>query len=382
MNKLDFNIRYDFIENKFYITSNKDFLNVNVNVFSFDKDRIIYNTTLNFIKNITYWVSVNTINERGLYLELINNQNSFFESVKLRDINGGLIKPVVLNVVKRLGVGDFMWITPLIRKLYKIYNQKITIIGYPEYEEFCKNNPYINEFIIKGLFNIDLTKYEVFDIFSEYGVPYWQFNITQLAATGVGINLKDDELQLDYFPDEYVNISELPQNYVCINPRIISPDRTWEKEKWQKLIYLLNSNNISVVAIGKEDSYQDLIINNGINLVNDAIQNNLSQTWHILNKSKFFVTFDTGIYILAGTTKTHIIQLGWNHDPYWHKPMNNKYSHIRGDCDIYCASDLSIYVDRISTISILPKLGGCLKNINFACKPQPEMVLKEILNNL
>ena len=381
MNKLDFIIKYDFIENKFFITSKKNFSEIKINIFSFDKERLIYNTIINFEKGVQYWISVNIANERGLLLEVTDNNYFFTEKIKLKTIYDDKIKPIAIHVIKRLGLGDFMWATPLIRKLYTVYNQKITIIGYSEYKEFCKNNPYINEFIDKNdIINFD--NYEVFDIFSEIGAPYWQSNMSQLAAKNVGITLKDFELELDYFPDEYVNIFDLPNNYVCINPRIISTDRTWEKEQWQFLIDELNLNNISVVAIGKDDSYKDLVINNGINLVNDERQNNLSQTWHILEKSDIFVSFDTGIYILAGTTNTHIIQLGWTHDPYWHKPVSNKYSHIRGKCDIYCGSDLNIHIDRIGTISLLPNLGGCIKNINYSCKPKAEQVIEEILKIL
>jgi len=384
MNKNDFKIIFSHSKNRFYITPKKSFTDVRVDIIGFSNNVIYTKTFKPFNENISYWLYVDPTSEIGLTLKISNTETSFTETVRLRSDFGKKIKPIGINVDKLLGVGDFMWVTPLIRKLYNTYQQKLTILGYPQYEEFIINNPYINSFVDKTkLSNNELidykTNYQFFDVFTEVGSPYWLSDLSQLAAKSAGLTLKDDELELDYIPNDYEIIEELPDNFVCINPRIISIDRTWEKEKWQKLINDLNEKNIPVVAIGVDDSIKDLDIKNGANLVNDERQSNLSQTWHILNKSKVFVTFDTGIYILAGTTNTHIIQLGWNHDPYFHKPFNKKkYSHISGECTIYCGSDPKLYVNINGNIHNLPTI-KCILDTNFSCKPHAEQVVEEIV---
>ena len=45
----------------------------------------------------------------------------------------------------------------------------------------------------------------------------------------------------------------------------------------------------------------------GLDLTNKL---NISQCWHVINKSKYFITMDSGLLHLAGTTDTEIIQLG------------------------------------------------------------------------
>jgi ADP-heptose:LPS heptosyltransferase len=48
-------------------------------------------------------------------------------------------------------------------------------------------------------------------------------------------------------------------------------------------------------------------IEKGLNLMNKT---SISDTWHIINDSHAFVTMDSGLLHLAGTTDTNIIHLG------------------------------------------------------------------------
>ena len=186
----------------------------------------------------------------------------------------------------------------------------------------------------------------------------------------------------------------MPEKYVVINPSITQPHRTWEKEKWQKLIDILNDNNINVVSIGKNiynKSYHDIEIKKGLNLCGDERQNELSQVWHILNMSNMFITFDTGLMLFAGSTDTFILQLGSSLDPEYHLPYRNgnqyyKYDYVDGDCKMKCFSDPECAVKWCGSFGNKngdEQVGYCMKryipDYNYDCHPKPEIVAQKIL---
>jgi ADP-heptose:LPS heptosyltransferase len=305
------------------------------------------------------------------------------------------MKPAIY-VWNNMGLGDNMFISPFLKKLSNIYNQKITFF-IPNWKvepikEFYKNNPHVEEFIIVGdthgedSWDALLEKYEKFFVFNNTVNEFYYSDLRQLAASSAGITLKEEELSLVYYPDEYINIEGLPEKFVCINPYLSFIDRDWPKERWQHLVNKLNEDGIYVVAIGKgkEDiDYFNLDIKLGVNLCNKECQNNLSQTWHIINKSDFFISFDCGIFTLAGSTNTHIIQLGWCGNPYNHMPIRNgvrgyKYDNVRGDCKIYCLTDPEIDYQMFGTIKKKLGVDNCFLNLDWKCKPEAEQVYLKI----
>lgn len=386
MNKFDFYIKYSSQENKFYIKSKKDFSNIKVNIYDLESN-LLYSKIISFIKGVNNWVYPGLLNRNVTGLKLLLGDD-VEEIVRIKDKYLRPIKPISIWFERLLGLGDVMQTTPFIRKLYNAYQQKVNIFGHIEHEEFFKNNPYVNSYTNKFLVNFEEIQenFEIFTIFSQEGTSYWQSDLRQLAAMSAEISLKEYELELDFFPDEYEPIIELPENYILINPRIIGGDRAWSKEKWQYLINELNNLNIPVVTLGKNkiDCYQDLQIQNGVNLVDDYRQKNLSQTWHLINNSKIFVTFDTGMYILAGTTKTHILQIGGSYDPYFHSPVRNglrdyKCTHVRGYCPLFsCRDNLTNNVKEHGSIRFLSP-SECQNEVYFACVPTPQIVIPEIL---
>lgn len=301
-------------------------------------------------------------------------------------------KPVAVYVWHELGLGDNIFITPLIRKLYNIYDEKVTLFTPTHHfnlvTEFFKNNPYIEKHLRVGdtdeTYPID--RYENFIVYHNNWNDYYYSDLRQLAANGAGITLKEEEMDLDYFPDSFINIDVLPKKFVCINPYISGIDRNWEREKWQDLVDRLNNDGIYVVCIGKgveNVHYYNLDIKLGVNLCNKECQNNLSQTWHIINKSEFFVSFDCGIFTLAGTTDTYIIQIGWYGDPYYHMPMRKgirwyKYDYIRGECDVYCLTDPKFDLNEWGTITQKHIVQKCMLDRNWICKPSSEKVYFKI----
>jgi hypothetical protein len=299
--------------------------------------------------------------------------------------NGIIIKPVILRIANKVGMGDQMWLSPSIRKLYTIYGRKVIISSHREnyiwgnylyetYKEFLKNNRYVNYFIDSE----DIDNEDMYDIFEGYpsGEDYVWLDLKKLVSLPFNFLLNDDELYLDYVPDKYVPIENLPEKYVCINPYVTGIERSWEKEKWQELVDLLNKQGIYVVSIGVQ-KYYNLDIKLGLDLA--GVQYDMSQTWHIINKSGTFISFDCGVYILAGTTNTKIVLLGWKCDEKLHQPKKDKFSCVRGNCDIYCGTDIKSIFDKNGTLKIINSYpNGCPLNKNYGCKPTPKQVFNSL----
>ena len=110
----------------------------------------------------------------------------------------------------------------------------------------------------------------------------------------------------------------------------------------------------------------------------------LSETWHILNKAVAVVTMDSGILHLAGTTNTHIIQLGSSINPLLRAPYRGgtqryKYSYIPGKCDIFCGSNMSYGLAEHQDITGVPLISECLENKpTFECHPTVKNVVNEL----
>ena len=403
-----FNITQNIEENKTFIEYN-GIIDVLVKIYeydAYDNFILLYQSVSNFNNN-TFWFSTGKklMYMHGVKIEIIQNDNLIESKIILHEnkllnnehninnkfenyISKKISKNVSIYIDIELGLGDFMWVTPFIRKLYNIYNKKIDIYGYFYYKEFLKNNPYVNNFYIKDNFSLNEINdnNENFIVYNDIGVPYLYSDLRQLSAKSANITLKDDELELDYIPDDFIDIPELPNNYVLINPRIDHIERRFNNNNdWQILVDLLNDRNIPVVAIGVGPSkhYTDINIRNGVNLIYDDRQSNLSQTWHIINNSDVFITFDTGMYVFAGTTDTNILLNGWNCDPWFHQPIrkndrNYKFATVRGYCPFYCTTDPRSNIVEHDTTKLLHVTNRCVLNINYNCKPTPKMIVDKL----
>ena len=197
-------------------------------------------------------------------------------------------------------------------------------------------------------------------------------DIRQFHAINLGFMLTDDEMQCEFHADEYQEIKNLPKKYVVVHPTKTWKSRSWSQHNWQQLINSLNQKNISVVAIGKTSSelgfwgktkkpLLDIKIKNGINLMDKT---SLSQTWHIIDKADLIITLDSGILHLAGTTDTHILQIGSSINPKFRAPYRNgsqdyKYDYVKGNCN-WCGSDMKWGVKEWGTIQGVPPIIECL----------------------
>lgn len=305
------------------------------------------------------------------------------------------MKDVCIDVLGARALGDTLCVTPTLRKLYHTYNQKISIITH--HPNLFYTNPYVDN--IFSILNDDIkNNYEVFNSFNigyhPNGVCYKHnvMDIRQFHAINLGFMLTKDEMELDYRPNTICMIPNLPEKYVLIHPVQNWESRTWPAKSWQLLTQLLNEKGISVISVGKDSSELggsnvdkpvfNFPIKLGLNLMNKT---SLDETWHLINNSSCFVTMDSGLLHLAGTTDCEILQLGSSinpefRSPYRHGSQEYKYHYVRGGCGLNCASDMRYGVREWGSIQGIPSLVNCLeRKETFECHPNPLNVYLKIM---
>ena len=305
------------------------------------------------------------------------------------------MKNVCIDVLGCRALGDTLAVTPTLRKLYQSYNKKISIATH--HPELFKNNPYVDN-VFTEMNDFIRNEYETFISFNvgyhPNGVCYKHnaMDIRQFHAVNLGFMLTKDEMSMDYFPDEMEPIENLPEKYVLIHPVQNWNSRTWDAKKWQMLTKILNERGIAVVSVGKDSSELggsnvdkpvfNFNIDLGLNLMNKT---SLSQTWHLINNSMCFITMDSGLLHLAGTTDIEIIQLGSSINPEFRTPFRNgsqdyKYHYVLGGCGLHCASDMKYGVREWQSIQGIPSLVNCLeRKETFECHPTIFSVYNKVL---
>lgn len=305
----------------------------------------------------------------------------------------------ILVLVGSHSLGDTLCSIPTIRYLSQIYGKKIHVFTYQL--DLLKNYPYI---ILTNNYNVESGDMLI-ESFRPDKFVHSRTDIRQFHALCSGFQLLPDEMNIEFYPDPYQSIQNLPENYIVIHPSKTWTSRTWEKERWQELVFKLNKLGIPVVSIGKDSSESgtydiqkpvyDITINNGINLVNKI---GIHQTWHVLNKSSMVITMDSGILHLAGTTDTYIIQLGSSIDPRLRSPYRNntqnyKYSYIIGECNLFCSSDMKYCIRYNDVHYKMPPVSFCLERpetigqdidpdpIIYKCHPTVDQVMEEVVKN-
>lgn len=310
------------------------------------------------------------------------------------------MKKICLDLTEAKAIGDTLCSTPVLRKLYDSYNSKIIVVT--DFPELFKNNPLVEKVYQSSSINRDFinSNFISHNSFYEHGqknnkgieFKHNRIDIRQYHAIKLGFMLTKDEMELDYIPDTFEPINKLPEKYVLIHPVQNWPSRTWDAVKWMELTKRLNEQNINVVSIGKESSEVGFFnvkkpifnfeIKNGINLMNKTT---LSQSWHLIDKSMCFITMDSGLLHLAGTTDSNILQLGSSINkefraPYRNSSQDYKYHYVGGGCSLFCGSDMKYGVKEWGDIQGVPPLINCLENKpTFECHPSVDQVFNKIL---
>jgi ADP-heptose:LPS heptosyltransferase len=307
------------------------------------------------------------------------------------------MKEICLDITGCRALGDTLCATPTIRKLYNSYNKKISVIT--NIPDLFLTNPYVDN-IFDNSVDREILK-ETHDIFETFDIVYKPngvvnkhntMDIRQFHAITLGFMLTKEEMSLDYQPSTSNSISDLPEKYVLIHPVQNWNSRTWSSNNWKLLTKLLNEKGISVISIGKNDSELggsnvdkpvfDFEIENGLNLVNNTT---LDETWYLIQNSICFVTMDSGLLHLAGTTDSEIIQLGSSINPEFRAPyrygsQEYKYHYVRGGCGLNCASDVKYGVREWGSIHGIPSLVDCLEHKpTFECHPSVIQVYNKVL---
>ena len=307
------------------------------------------------------------------------------------------MKEICLDITGCRALGDTLCATPTIRKLYNSYNKKISIIT--NIPELFQRNPYIENVFVNSVDRESLK--QIYDIYETFDITYKPngvvnkhnaMDIRQFHAISLGMMLTKDEMTLDYTPITNVLIPNLPQKYVLIHPVQNWNSRTWSFNNWKLLTKLLNEKGISVISVGKDASELggsnvdkpvfDFEIENGLNLVNKT---SLDETWYLIENSICFVTMDSGLLHLAGTTDTEIIQLGSSINPEFRSPYRNgsqeyKYHYVKGGCGLNCASDVRYGVREWNSIHGIPSLVDCLEHKpTFECHPSVIQVYNKVM---
>jgi len=307
------------------------------------------------------------------------------------------MKEICLDITGCRALGDTLCVTPTIRKLHNSYNKKISVIT--NIPDLFSTNPYVDN-IFDNSVDREILK-ETHDIFETFDIVYKPngvvnkhntMDIRQFHAITLGFMLTKEEMSLDYQPSTLFSITDLPEKYVLIHPVQNWNSRTWSSNNWKLLTKLLNEKNISVISIGKNDSELggsnvdkpvfDFEIENGLNLVNKTT---LDETWYLIQNSICFVTMDSGLLHLAGTTDSEIIQLGSSINPEFRAPyrygsQEYKYNYVRGGCGLNCASDVKYGVREWGSIQGIPSLVGCLEHKpTFECHPSVIQVYNKVL---
>tara|TARA_Y100000034_G_scaffold1451_2_gene1807 strand:+ start:343 stop:2241 length:1899 start_codon:yes stop_codon:yes gene_type:complete len=294
-------------------------------------------------------------------------------------------------VVGSESLGDTLCSTPTLKKISNSYGEKFCVATHVP--EIFSNNPYVKKVVDIKSFNKN--KYDIFETYYNVGKQdskgiekkHSVIDIRQFHAIDLGFNLLPEEMECEFYPAPYEDL-KLPSNYVCVHPVQTWESRTWPREKWEQLIERLTKQGIYVVLLG-HDSHErgfwdiekpvfDIKQKGVINLLNKT---NISQAWHVITNASKFITMDSGLLHVAGTTDTHIIQLGSSihykfRAPYRKGSQDYKYDYVGGPCDIFCASDMKYGVKEWGTIQGVPLLIGCLENkATFECHPAVDHVL-------
>lgn len=306
-----------------------------------------------------------------------------------------MMKPICLNLADCNGLGDLLSATPTIKKLHDYYEQKVMVIS--QFPELFKNNPYVEKsYKFKSIdFEYIQANYLVHNSFynvgkkNEKGIEYKHnmIDIRQFHAIHLGFMLAKDEMECFYKPTDELKIDVPDEKYVLIHPVQTWATRTWSAINWMRLTEMINEIGVNVISIGKDSSETGFFnvnkpvfnfnIEKGMNLMNKT---SISDCWHLIAKSACFITMDSGLLHLAGTTDSPIIHLGSHlkpefRIPYRHGSQEYKYHYVRGGCGLECGSNAKYGIKEWGNVQGVAPLIKCLENKKtFECQPSTEQV--------
>jgi ADP-heptose:LPS heptosyltransferase len=335
-------------------------------------------------------------------------------------IKEGVSKKVLVTVACP-ALGDTLCASPTIRKISQAYGHPVSVQTHrPDLFERC---PYIDQLYDFSV-NVESQYEEIFETYNQWiklnqglandkfrqkpmEIKLHNFEARQLHALGVGLHLYPSELHCDFFPAEQTTISkQVDKTWVVFHTTKSWENRTWPDEHWERLLCLIKDNTeLKVALIGrshKETSYQGDMQKNVVHLQDVELdlcvdggkyqgqpdEGAINEMWHVINNSLALISFDSGPVHLAGTTDSHIVQIGASIDPQktapWRKGSQQyKFHFVGGECKRFCGSDPKYSVQEWKTINMIPYTPTCLERLDkYYCQPTPYQVFIKLLDIL
>ena len=133
---------------------------------------------------------------------------------------------VCLDLTESRGLGDTICATPTLKKLYYSYGKKIAVLTH--HPIIFKNNTFVSELWSTQNSNREVLedRYEMLNSFlpnveNKFGISlrHNQFDIRQFHAAGLGFQLLPNEMEMEFIPDKFIEIENLPKSGEKTQPK-------------------------------------------------------------------------------------------------------------------------------------------------------------------
>ena len=260
-------------------------------------------------------------------------------------------------IIRFSSIGDIVLTTPVIRCLKKqLPDAEIHFITKPQFKTILENNPYIDKLIILEDWKttIQQLKTEQYNYIIDlhhnlkslrlkaalYKVPSFSFNklnIEKWLLTSFKINvlpkkhivdryletldlfnIKNDGYGLDYFiaDKNVVPYTDLPTSHLHgFITIVIGAAHNTKKLPVEKLKQLCSFINHPLILLGgKEDAAtgNEIAQTDSIKIYNACGKFSLNESADLIKKSKFVITYDTGLMHIAAAFKKPVISIWGN----------------------------------------------------------------------
>lgn len=170
----NFSIQIDIYQNKFNIhLLNKKYEDKKLTLILKNDDNVIHHSIFSVSIEYFYYFMIDLTTMNNVKIEIYDNEELLqTESFKFKYKNGNIKMPAI-RIYNPMGFGDYMMITPIMKKLHSIYNQKVSVIlpninsahnnkTNEHFKEFIISNPDLNILFNWGNFSDPENRYEVF----------------------------------------------------------------------------------------------------------------------------------------------------------------------------------------------------------------------------
>ena len=358
------------------------------------------------------------------------------------------------------GIGDALCSTPTVRKLAEVYGKRICIISrrpevyfnnpnvdkifittdsflmqykYPLFEKDLEESAlrrgyFVNEYF-EGLstpnfehidkqidqFSDDA---EVSQTHAPFPLRYTNYELVQMYSTGLGFMLLDKEKTIEYRPHKVKDFNL--KDYVVCNISASTSLRFWGYHEWNAFFRLLKQAGLKVAVTGYRDynrvgscfvnrkdkigpvfdrmfhpnEKEELDTSGLLDLTRTT--SNVNDAQQIIDQCKVFVTINTDLLHLSGSTDTWLVLLGGAQNPelimpYRHGSRDYKSFYVPGGCELHCDSQLKYSIQHFRDNNWEKPMASKIHVDTFCqefydepkCQPKAEQVfekIKEIYN--